>query len=132
VRRIGCSDAANSSCNGSGAALISLDISKDGLDNLRRAVADLMDQTPTTVDQDAVDPLRDELVSMLQNLDWVDEAEVRLREEGQVYLGEAFVVPSDTANLAENIEDALEQAHDLDWRIQDLAIMPVRRLEGGG
>jgi cation diffusion facilitator family transporter len=112
------------------AALISLDISKDGLDNLRRAVADLMDQTPTTIDQDDVDPLRDELVSMLQNLDWVDEAEVRLREEGQVYFGEAFVVPSDTANLAENIEDALEQAHDLDWRIHDLAIMPVRRLEG--
>jgi hypothetical protein len=30
------------------------------------------------------------------------------------------------------IEDALEQAHDLDWRIQDLAIMPVRRLKGRG
>ncbi len=89
-----------------------------------------MDQTPTTIDQDNVDPLRDELVSMLQDLDWVDEAEVRLREEGQVYFGEAFVVPSDTANLAENIEDAVKQAHGLDWRKQDLAIMPVRRLEG--
>jgi cation diffusion facilitator family transporter len=110
------------------AALISLDISKDGLENLRRAVADLMDQTPTTVDQDAVDPLRDKLVSMLQNLDWVDETEVRLREEGQVYFGEAFVVPSDSANLTAKIEDALEQARDLDWRIHDLAIMPVRRL----
>jgi cation diffusion facilitator family transporter len=113
------------------AALISLDISKDGLDNLRRAVADLMDQTPTTIDHDAVDPLRDKLVSMLQDLDWVDEVEVRLREEGQVYFGEAFVVPSDSANLTAKIEDALEQARDLDWRIHDLAIMPVRRLPGG-
>jgi cation diffusion facilitator family transporter len=113
------------------AALISVDITHDGFSNLRRAVVDLMDQTPTTIDQDNADPLRDELVLMLQDLDWVDEAEVRWREEGQVYFGEAFVVPSDTANLTAKIEDALGQAHDLDWRIQDLAIMPVRRLSEG-
>jgi hypothetical protein len=33
------------------------------------------------------------IASMLQDLDWEDEVEVRLREEGQVYFGEAFVVP---------------------------------------
>jgi divalent metal cation (Fe/Co/Zn/Cd) transporter len=86
------------------AALISLDILKDGAQNLRRAVADLMDETPITVD------------------------EVRLREEGQVYFGEAFVVPSDSANLTQNIEDASKKARALDWRVQDLAIMPVRTL----
>jgi hypothetical protein len=32
-----------------------------------------------------------------------------MREEGQVYFGEAFVVPSDTANLAENIADAVSR-----------------------
>ena len=68
-----------------------------------------------------------------QELDWVSEVEVRLREEGQVYFGEAFVVPSDETNITENIEDALEQARDLDWRIYDLALMPVRELpEKGG
>jgi cation diffusion facilitator family transporter len=113
------------------AALISLDILKDGIKDLRRVVADLMDQIPTTVDRDDVDPLRDKLVSMLQELDWVEEAEVRLREEGQVYFGEAFVVPSDSANLTAKIEDALERARDLDWRIHDLAIMPVRRSPEG-
>lgn len=112
------------------AALISLDILKDGAQNLRRAVANLMDETPTTVDRDATDPLRDELLSMLRSLDWVDGAEVRLREEGQVYFGEAFIVPSSTADLTLNIEDAANKAHDLDWRIRDLAIMPVRKLPG--
>ena len=115
------------------AALISLDITHDGFSNLRRAVVDLMDQTPTTIDQDNVDPLRDKLASMLQKLDWVNEAEVRLREEGQVYFGEAFVVPSDETNITEKIEDALERARGLDWRIYDLALMPVRELpEKGG
>jgi hypothetical protein len=47
-----------------------------------------MDQTPTTIDQDNVDPLRDKLTSMLQELDSVSEVEVRLREEGQVYFGD--------------------------------------------
>ena len=110
------------------AALISLDILKDGAQNLRRAVADLMDETPTTVDRDATDPVRDELLSMLKGLDWVEGAEVRLREEGQVYFGEAFVVPSGTSNLTQNIEDATREARDLDWRLQDLVIMPVRTL----
>ena len=110
------------------AALISLDITKDGVSNLRRAVVDLMDQTPTTIDQDQTDPLREKLASMLEDLDWVDKVEVRLREEGQVYFGEVFVVPSNETNIMENIEDALKRARDLDWRIYDLALTPVRDL----
>ena len=110
------------------AALISLDITKDGVTNLRRAVVDLMDQAPTTIDKDEADPLRGELARMLRDLDWVADVDVRLREEGQVYFGEALVVPSDKVDIPEKIEDALERAHDLDWRIQDLSLTPVREL----
>ena len=112
------------------AAFISLDILRDGVSNVRRAIVDLMDQTPTTVEADDVDPLRDRLASMLRDLEWVEDAEVRLREEGQVCFGEAFVVPAGEANLVEKIEDAARRAHDLHWRIQDLAITPVRKLPG--
>jgi cation diffusion facilitator family transporter len=110
------------------AALISLDITKDGFSNLRRAVVDLMDQAPTTVDRDEADPLRGKLDTMLRDLDWVEEVDLRLREEGQVYFGEAFVVPSDETNITEKIEAALKQARDLDWRIHDLALTPVSEL----
>jgi divalent metal cation (Fe/Co/Zn/Cd) transporter len=115
------------------AAIISLDITKDGVSNLRRAVVDLMDQTPTTIDEDDADPLRDRLAAMLQDLDWVEDVDLRLREEGQVYFGDALVVPSDETNITEKIEAALKQARDLDWRIYDLALVPVRELpkEGG-
>jgi len=112
------------------AALISLDITKDGFSNLRRAVVDLMDQAPTTVDHDDPDPLQDKLASMLRDLDWVEEVDLRLREEGQVYFGEAFVVPSDETNMTEKVEDALKRARDLDWRIHDLALTPVQKLPG--
>jgi cation diffusion facilitator family transporter len=110
------------------AALISLDITKDGISNLRRAVVDLMDQAPTTVDHDEADPLRGKLAAMLQDLEWVEDVDLRLREEGQVYFGEALVVPSDETNITEKIEAALKQARDLDWRIHDLALTPVREL----
>jgi cation diffusion facilitator family transporter len=110
------------------AALISLDITHDGFSNLRRAVVDLMDQAPTTVDRDEADPLRGKLDTMLRDLDWVEEVDLRLREEGQVYFGEAFVVPSDETNITEKIEAALRQARDLDWRIHDLALTPVSEL----
>jgi len=110
------------------AALISLDIAKDGASNLRRTVADLMDQAPTTVDEDDEDPLRGKLAAMLRDLDWVEEVDLRLREEGQVYFGEALMVPSDETNITAKIEDALERARGLDWRIHELALTPVREL----
>ena len=110
------------------AAIISLDITKDGVSNLRRAVVDLMDQTPTTIDGDDADPLRGKLAAMLQDLDWVEEVDVRLREEGQVYFGEALVVPSEETDITLKVEDALKRARDLDWRIYDLALTPVREL----
>ena len=87
-----------------------------------------MDQTPTTVHGDEADPLRGKLAAMLQDLDWVEEVDLRLREEGQVYFGEAFVVPSEETDITLKAEDALKQARDLDWRIYDLALTPVREL----
>jgi cation diffusion facilitator family transporter len=110
------------------AAIISLDITKDGVSNLRRAVVDLMDQAPTTVDGNDPDPLGDKLASMLRGLDWVEEVDLRLREEGQVYFGEALVVSSDETDIPDKVEDALERARGLDWRIHDLALTPVREL----
>jgi hypothetical protein len=87
-----------------------------------------MDQTPTTVGGDDEDPLRGKLAAMLRELDWVEEVDLRLREEGQVYFGEALVVPSDETDITEKVEDALERARGLDWRIHDLALTPVRKL----
>lgn len=114
------------------AGLISLDILKDGVSNLRRSVVDLMDQTPTTVEQDSEDPLRERVVSALRELDWVEDAEVRLREEGQVYFGEAFVVPSDEADPIRRIDEATEHAQSLDWRVHDLVVTVVDSLPRDG
>ena len=111
------------------AALVSADILKDGVTNLKTAVLDLVDRRPEKTDQSGVERLPERVCEMLQGLDWVRDAEVRLREEGHIFMGEAFVVPRyGTEDLTERIREAAEAARALDWRMHELAIMPVEDL----
>jgi divalent metal cation (Fe/Co/Zn/Cd) transporter len=108
------------------AALISLDILRDGVTNLRIAASDLMEEAPRAATEETPDPLPEQLARHIETLGWVEKAEVRMRESGHVYLGEAFVVPRSERNLIENIARLSESGKALHWRIQDLAVMPVK------
>ncbi len=110
------------------AAVISTGILHDGISNLRRSVADLMDRVPLRVDGSAHDSLPARVATEMKKLDWITDARVRLREEGHVFFGEAFVVTSSDGNLARRIEEAQERMLELDWRLHDLVIMPVESL----
>jgi cation diffusion facilitator family transporter len=112
------------------ACIISLDITHDGFKNMRAVIADLMDSKPTSVDDSREDPLPARLKTEVLRLDWVEEAYVRLREEGHVFFGEIFVVPSNSANLLGKMQDATEKLYALDWRLHDLVITPVESLHG--
>jgi divalent metal cation (Fe/Co/Zn/Cd) transporter len=111
------------------ATIISLDITHDGYKNLKVAVADLMDKEPTVADHSRPDPLPLWVKNELLLLDWVKDAEVRLRELGHVFTGEAFVVPVDDTDLIERIEQASEHLLDLDWRLHELVITPVPEIQ---
>ena len=111
------------------AGIISLDIVKDGVKNLKQAILDLMDEECTTVEKQEKDPLEDRVRERLEDFDWVEKASVRLREEGDVLTGDAFVVPRDDANLLENLARAEEKIHALDWRIYDVNVVPARTLD---
>jgi cation diffusion facilitator family transporter len=110
------------------AAVISVEILYDGLVNLRAVVTDLMDKRPTTVD-DQVDPLPARVENELRTQAWVKDVRARLREEGHVYFGEVFVVPSTEQGLLANVERAHRDLHDLDWRLHDVVVTPTRSLE---
>jgi len=110
------------------ASLIALGILREGWRNLSQAFSDLMDAAPRPVGSDKLDPLPDKLKRALEELDWVEAAAVRLREEGHVLAGEGFVVPRGHADLTAKIEQAVGKLKELDWRLYDLTIMPVRAL----
>ena len=109
------------------ATFISLTIVQDGWVNLRQVTADLMDHVPTTVDHGMVDPLPARVEKEIAKLSWVKEARARLREEGHVYFGEVYVVPSTQRGLLGNIEKAHEHIRRMDWRLHDVVIVPTSR-----
>jgi divalent metal cation (Fe/Co/Zn/Cd) transporter len=109
-------------------ALISLDILRDGCRYVATAAHDLMDRRPQRLLDLAPDPLPEQLARTLEELDWVEAAAVRLREDGHLFSGEAFVVPRDDRDLIERINAAAKQACASDWRLRELVITPVRHL----
>lgn len=103
------------------AGIISFSVLKDGLVNLYRVVQDLMDRRPVTVDgvvSDLPDRVRDALLS----LDWVEDALVRLREEGHVHTGEAFLTVEEGVADVAKLEEAMRAARDVDWRVHDVVV----------
>jgi cation diffusion facilitator family transporter len=111
------------------ATLISLDIVYDGVTNLRAAVFDLLDSRPARVDGSGPHALIERLRDEARALHWVDDARVRLREEGHVFAGEVLVVPSEPCDLVEEIHHASEALMALDWRLHDLVVVPVPSLD---
>ena len=111
------------------ALAISLDIAHDGFTNVRAAVRDLMDEQPSTYDDERPHPICGRIQEELEALPWVAAAQVRMREEGHVFEVEAFVVPADGGTVAvERLEETRKRLQRLDWKLQDVVVAPVREL----
>lgn len=112
------------------ASLVSLSILHDGWANLRVAVGDLMERRPMKTDRSGPELLPDELRDAMRELDWVEDAAVRLRETGHVFYGEVFIQPRASASdLPRRIREAAETARALNWRIRDVTVMVVPKLD---
>lgn len=114
--------------DGVAALFISLGIIWDGFRNTKSAVGDLMDQRARTYDGKEPHPLAAEIVETMRDLPWVADAAVRLRDEGQVFHVEVFVVPRKRRVTLRQLDDASEQVADLDWKVQDVVLVPADQL----
>lgn len=110
------------------ALVISISILRDGLKNLRGAVAALTDARAMTYDDSEPHPLTAEIDRYLSNLRWVDEARSRTRDEGHVFHVESFVVPRKKMPTLAQLENARNACIDLDWKVQDMVIVVVAEL----
>lgn len=108
----------------------------DGVKNLRAAITDLIDTAATTFDDGKRHPLTGRIDELLRGLPWVAEAGSRVRDQGHVLHVESFVVPRDGRMPSlEQITDARDACIDLDWKVQDIVLVPIDRLPeevGGG
>ncbi|GAB2522083.1 cation diffusion facilitator family transporter [Microbacterium petrolearium] len=114
--------------DGAAALFISLGIIWDGLRNTRAAITDLMDRRARTHDDGEPHPLIAETVGYLRSLPWVTRAAVRMRDQGQVFHVEAFVVPRRGRVTLRQLRDASDGVAQLDWKMQDVVVVPVDRL----
>ena len=109
------------------AALIGLDIFHDGLSNIRNVVRGIADATVRTYDDESTHPLVAEVVRVALQDPAVHETSVRIRDMGHVFHAEVFVVPTHDAP-AEVWADLRERLVDLDWKLEDLVVVPVPEL----
>lgn len=109
-------------------AVISVAVCRDGVVNLRRVVADLMDHRPCTIDGE-ISTVPQRVREAVLGLPWVAAVDVRLREEGHVFVGEVFVRARSTADLSAKLEHVRRAARAVDWRVHDLVI-EVEELRG--
>lgn len=111
------------------ALVISLSILRDGIKNLRAAVGGLIDTRAKTYDDAGPDPLGERIDAYLRGLHWVDDARSRIRDEGHVYHIESFVViKSRCTPKIEYFEEARNACIGMDWKVQDIVIIPVSEL----
>lgn len=115
----------------SAAFAISWSVLADGLRSLKTAVGDLMDHAARPVDELEKFDLPERLDAFFSALPWVRSHAIRLRDEGDVCVGEAFVVVEEGPHLAERIAQAARDARALDFRLYDLVVMPVPSLDEG-
>lgn len=111
------------------ALVISFSILHDGVRNTRAAISALMDRRARTYDDAEPHPLGHRLDEYLRGLDWTETAESRIRDEGHVFHVESFVVPArGRMPSLEQLEAAREACIGLDWKVQDMVIIPVAEL----
>ncbi|HYF11695.1 MAG TPA: cation diffusion facilitator family transporter [Actinomycetota bacterium] len=111
------------------ALVISFEILRDGVRSVRAVVADLMDRRPRSVDETSAEPVSTRIENEMRKLPWVRDARARVRDEGHVFFAEVIVEPSDDRDLVRNIEDAQDHLESLDWRLHEVVIMPVSRID---
>lgn len=114
--------------DGAAALFISLGIIWDGFRNTKGAVVDLMDHRARTYDDKHPHPLARQIVEHLRAERWIADAAVRMRDQGQVFHVEAFIVPRKSRVTTDQIDEVSADISAMDWKVQDVVVIPCTRL----
>lgn len=109
------------------ALLIAASVVHDGVREVGTAVRGLLDAEAHTYDDKRVHPVVGKVLAAAGAPDWVERAGCRVRDLGHVFHTEVFVVPSRAVTAAE-CDGLAEAVRDLDWKLDDVVVVPVGEL----
>lgn len=110
------------------AIFISLDVLHDGYRHTGAAIRDLIDEVPRSVDDEEIDPLAGRLKAFVDDLPWVRESKVRLREEGRFVTGTIYVRPTESRVDPDRVREAETALRGVDWRVNHVLVVPTSDL----
>lgn len=115
--------------DGVAALFIAVGIVRDGVNNTRYAVGDLMDERARTHDDTEVEPLIYEILQRMHRQPWVQEAGIRMRDQGQVVHVEVFFVPAKNRPPKTSVLDAMSrEIAQMDWKVQDIVLIATENI----
>lgn len=107
------------------ACFISLSVIYDGWKRTYGAVQDLIDEVPTLLETGGVHPLVKQVHETVTAHDSVKDARVRMREAGEIFFTEVFVILHNEDDLHTDIQSIKSGIRSLDWKMNDIVIVPV-------
>ncbi|MCO6149425.1 cation diffusion facilitator family transporter [Flavobacterium sp. NRK1] len=108
------------------AIFIGFSVVKDGFTQLRTAVLDLMDRHPVHTKSGKKEEMVEKLTILVKEWNWVKDVAVRMREHGQVFFCEVFIVPNtDYGNIPQKVEEAVLKIKSVDWKLYGVTISIV-------
>lgn len=110
------------------ALIISVDITKDGVQNLRAATLDLVDRRATTHDNEDPNPAIAAVTEAVETLPWIREAACRVRDLGRMLHVEVFVVSRGGNLSVEQAQEIADTCRSVEWTVEDVVVMPVPRI----
>ena len=110
------------------ALVISVEILRDGVFEVRTALGDILDRRPRNPSDGKLDQLPEKLTKALRSEAWVQDAVVRVRERGREFSAEAFIVPASDDGLLDHLEQCARSARELDPRLREMVVAPVRKI----
>ena len=111
-----------------GAALfISASVIRDGASHVGRAIGDLADRIPHTVERDAVHPAIETARKAAAAMQGVGTVEVKFREEGHLLTGTVYIELAGAEDVAARLDLVRRAVEECDWRLYDISVVPLPR-----
>jgi divalent metal cation (Fe/Co/Zn/Cd) transporter len=112
--------------DGAAAIFVGASILYDGIRNMVTAITDLADARARTIEGNQEHPVIYQAEDHASSQDWVRQAGARVRDEGHVFHMEMFVVPEPgAAPTLDRLQSLRDSLADLDWRLEDIVVVPV-------